>query len=247
MIDVCNLAMTRREATDTYNGKVLLRLPPLLITMVRCTSAIRNRATFSAWSTRHEQQWRQEVEQRQREGGAQAKLRAAAAASKTNAFMVTSFASNFPGIANLEDPNAFVRDNLMAAKIGDISDPNVRQLTAVGEVLDQLTEGCGKIKALEKIPRLALEDRSPPYESGSDRAYKKNVVVFCARPGSAYIMGTHCDKYYSDDWNVVVITATMAPEKRSQAILDIVDGKIALGAEKPTFAGRCREGSRDRC
>jgi hypothetical protein len=236
MIDLCSLMMTRCEAGDTYNGKVILPLPPLVIIMVRCRSTIRNRAAFNAWSTRHEQQWRQEVEQRERAWGAHAKLKAAAAASKTNAFMVTSFASNFPGIANLEDPDAFVRDNLMAAKIGDISDTDLRQLTPVSKVIDQLTEGCGKIKALEKILRLALEDHSPPYESESTTAYKKNVVVFCARPGSAYILGTHCDKHYSDDWNVAVITAATAPEKRTQAIFNILDGEIALGSEKkPTL------------
>jgi hypothetical protein len=233
MIDVCNLMMSRYEARDTYNGRVILPLPPFRITMVRCRSAIRNRAAFSVWSTRHEQQWRQEVQQRERAMGAQ---RAAAAASRTNAFMVTSFASNFPGIANLRDPDAFVRDNLMADKIGDISDADLRQSTPVSSVIDQLTDGCGKIKALEKILYLALEDRSPPYESESTTAYKKNVVVFCARPGSAYILGTHCDKHYSDTWNVTVITAALAPEKRTRAILNTLDAEIPLGAEKkPTL------------
>jgi hypothetical protein len=110
------------------------------------------------------------------------------------------------------------------------------QSTPVSKVIDKLTEGYGKIKALKKILRLALEDRSPPYESKSNTAYKKNVVDFCARPDLAYNLGTHCGRHCSDDWNVAVITASMAPEKHSQVILDIIDGEIALGSEKkPTL------------
>jgi hypothetical protein len=230
MVGICNLMMTRREAGDTYNGKVILSLPPLA---TRCRFTIRNKAAYIAWSTRREQQWRL-VERRVREWGAQAKLKAAVAASVTKAFTVTvaSFASNFPGVG----PDKSVRVNLMTDMIGDISDSDLRQWTPVSKVIDELTEGCGKIKALEKILRPALEDCSPPYGSKSSTAYKKNGVVFWAPPGSAYILRAHCDKHYSDDWNVAVITASMAPEKHSQVILDIIDEEIALGAEKkPTL------------
>jgi len=59
----------------------------------------------------------------------------------------------------------------------------------------------------------------------------------CARPGTAAILATYCDKHISQDWNVVLILAQgTKPSDRLEIIRKQLNGKVpAHCAEKPTL------------
>jgi hypothetical protein len=129
-------------------------------------------------------------------------LKVVVAANITKAFAIASFASNFRGIANFQNPDESVWVNLIADLIGNI----------FSKVIDKLMEICGKIKILEKILHLALENRLPPFGSKSNTAYKKCGSLLRTPRIGIYPRDT-LRQVLLDNWNVAVIIALMVSEK----------------------------------
>jgi hypothetical protein len=242
-----NFHISMVESTDYINGKRVVKLTPLHILQIPCGSELpRN---YKEWLQPFRADWSKEKEK------LTARIHAEELAKGSNADMIKRridneitrlqkfstdyhkilYASSMPGLARF--PHTFASENLQSATIGRIDTPEARKTSTIFSHIEALTNGCGKIKALEKIARICLAERATPHGKGQQAPmYKANLAIFCQHPGSSAIVACYCDWKLSDRFKVLGINRKTMPKDRLSFLHDNINAKIPVTSdEKPTI------------
>ncbi|KAK4233492.1 hypothetical protein C8A03DRAFT_38790 [Achaetomium macrosporum] len=250
--DLLGRVMSLRTTTDLFHGQVLLPLPPLRHERIPCRSARAQQDDFkrkmglltTAWS----QEARAKFEKQTHATNAAMRDRFFQFARFNQSFMRTLWLGWFPGIVDLpddisSDPAAWLNSNTIK---GTITTNEGRDNHVVGQYIDVITRGSGKMEQLQRCLDRALHDVDMGDTGIAGQApLKKHACVFASRPGVALIIAAYADKHWSSQWEVVlVLSAATADGKKAieGAFRDIPIGCPA----KPTLfiatVGTCGTG-----
>ncbi|KAK3305046.1 uncharacterized protein B0T15DRAFT_574497 [Chaetomium strumarium] len=244
--------MTLRTTTDLFHSQVLLPLLPLRHERIPCRSARAQQEDFkrkmglltTAWS----QEARAKFEKQMHVINTAMRDHFFQFACFNQSFIRTLWLGSFPGIVDLpdnllSDPAAWLNSNTIK---GAITTKEGRNNHIVGQYIDVITRGSGKIEQLQRCLDRALHDVDIGDTGIASQApLKKYACVFASRPGVALIIAAYADKHWASQWEVVlVLSAATADGKKA---IECAFRDIPIGCPaKPTLfiatVGTCGTG-----
>jgi hypothetical protein len=221
--------MTRRMGNSLFYGKALLRLPEMHAVTLACYSERVEEGDFRRRMDELREAWSSEARARlvgQATGGNSGSLgdKFFQVVRYNSAFMQTLWLASFPGLVDLPSHlSSNLGGWLNSDKLGsNIATREGRAVHEVGQHIDTISKGSGKLEALRRCLEAAREDRAVGRVGADGRplpCLKKHVCVFAARPGTALIIAAYADKHWSGEWDVVLVLSA-ATKKGKQAIQD---------------------------
>ncbi|KAH6630778.1 P-loop containing nucleoside triphosphate hydrolase protein [Chaetomium sp. MPI-SDFR-AT-0129] len=236
--------MTRRMGNSLFHGKALLRLPEMHAVTVPCRSERVQGDDFRRRIAKLREVWDSEARARlagQSTGGNGGSIsdKFFQVVRYNSAFMQMLWLASFPGLVDLPSHlSSNLGGWLNSDKLGSsIGTREGRSAHEVGQHIDTISKGSGKLEALERCLEQARTDRavgSVGRDGQAPPCLKKHVCVFAARPGTALIIAAYADKHWADEWDVVLVLSA-ATKKGKQAIQDAFLKIPFDGAGKPTL------------
>ncbi len=241
------LTMTFRSVSSLFHGQALVPLPKFHAATVACRSKRAEEGNFQRRIGELTAAWGKE---------ARAKLRKQQAASGScmtpdkllqsaqfnSSFMQLLWLASFPGIVDLprnlsSDLASWLNSNTIDS---GVATSEGRAAHIVGQHIDTITKGSGKIEQLSRC----LRDASCDLRS-DNTAVKKHVCVFASRPGLALIIAAYADRHWSHNWDVVLMLSG-AIKKSGRVIESAFPDILIRDGRKPTLliatTGSCGTG-----
>ncbi len=161
--------------------------------------------------------------------------------------MLTLWLASFPGIVEVpyglsSNPAAWLNRNA----INDVTTKEGRDAYVVGQYIDVITSGSEKMSQLQCCLDRALKDVNLSDAGAADQpALKKHACVVASRPGIVLIIAVYADRYWSRQWEVVIMLSAATPD--GEKAIDRAFHDIPIGCpEKPTLfiatVGTCGTG-----